>query len=470
MDKVQYAAIGRDGTIFGVKKNSDDAVDLVLEGDPGATIQVQHIDEDFAMRGNASDVAGQPLLALARCGIAPTTEAEVMRMTVAQAHAKLLPFFHERYGIKLLKRGKEVAAYDTPEGMADAWIGQNYKTSKASPDDEFPSKVMGLTLVPASHPKLASEGDGPFVWLQKSKLGRGMIERWGKEIKKDLPRAFSFCSGSTKECRDSCLAFAGQNASEAYNTFRKIQQSLALLREPAAFMRMLVESIERFVGSRAVKAGRLEPFFRLNVLSDIPWELVAPWLFTHFRDLQFYDYTKVPGRLRERNSPSNYDLTFSYAGTETNQAYTIDEVAHGHRTAVVLLGKKRIGDDEWKAILTKGPKLISGVPLPRTLKLRGWPRALDVVDGDVTDVRPRDKAPSVVALRWKTPSSKRSGTKVDPSDMAFVTPVFVVRSDLSQVARPRGNPDDDDGGDWLVAPVSPRMQPITIDDEGENDE
>jgi hypothetical protein len=65
------------------------------------------------------------------------------------------------------------------------------------------------------------------------------------------------------------------------------------------------------------------------VLSDIPWELVCPELFELFPDLGFYDYTKVPGR----TGFDNYDLTFSFSGT--NERQTKSEIARGHRVAVV---------------------------------------------------------------------------------------------------------------------------------------
>lgn len=459
---LKYAAIASDGSIIGIEKTVGLAVNLAKRADPAAAVQVQHVGGG-ELEENPPDAAEQPLRALADCGIGQV-DRRAIDMPLREAHQRLFPFFKG-----LQKRGGSVALYDTPMGMAKAWTGQNYKTGKLT--KEKPSKVMGVTLVPAAHPVLAAAGAGPFAWLlepDRRAEGVSMIRRWRGQLppialgKRPtaaelaasprgvvLPKSFTFCAGSSQECRDSCLAFAGQNASEAYNNFRKVAQAMALLNEPAAFMRMLVESIDRFVSSKQVREG-VAPFFRLNVLSDIPWELVAPWLFPLFEDLQYYDYTKVPGRLRGRGAPSNYDLTFSVSGTATNKAWADEEIKANRRVAVVFLGHKQ-KNGEWVPVLQKGERLLKGVPLPKTF----W--GLPVVDGDVSDVRPRDPSPSCVALRWKTPSGKRAGVQVDPSgaNFSFVTPIYVVSAKSSKVERP--NPDDDQ---WLIAPVSPRMQPI----------
>ena len=149
---------------------------------------------------------------------------------------------------------------------------------------------------------------------------------------------------------------------------------------------MIFEACEKHA-----KIRNAEPFVRLNVFSDVPWELVVPGLFEYFQRgeqsrLRFYDYTKVPGR----KNPSNYDLTFSYSGV--NQEYMKHEVGRGRRIAVVFLHPPGM---KW----LKAKDRPEGYGLPHTFA------GLDVIDGDVTDVRPRDPAPSVIALRWKSPQN-----------------------------------------------------------------
>ena len=62
-----------------------------------------------------------------------------------------------------------------------------------------------------------------------------------------------------------------------------------------------------------------------------------------------------------------------------------------------------------------------------------------MIDGDVSDVRPRDPAPAVVGLRWKLPLGSDSGMRQGNS--SFVVPV--VRY-----------------GDVMVASQSARHEPV----------
>lgn len=439
---LHYAALDQSGNVLGVERDAGAATELALELVPGATVSVQTLEHERTP--NPVDPLEMPGIALRNCRL-PRVPSSAQRMSLEDAHAALYPFFEG-----LIKRGERTRLYDTPLGMRDAWIGQNYKTEKDDPRQQ--AIVMGVTLVPAAHPRLAATGEGPYRHLlapERLTEGKHMIDRWASELPfGQADRKFTLCTGSNQNCRDSCLVFCGQNASELYNTYRKVAQTMALLNEPAAFLRLLVESIEAFVSSRKVRGG-VHPYLRLNVLSDVPWELVCPWLFERFRDLQFYDYTKVPGRA----VPGNYDITFSFSGTNFDWAHS-EVHERGRRIAVVFVGHKRRGD-RWVPVKLKGPRLLSGVPLPHTF----W--GLPVVDGDISDVRPLDPAPACVGLRWKTPSGKRSGIEDTLGNaQAFVTPVYVIDEDsLSRLAVPRGNPDDR-GAQWLVAPVTPRYQPI----------
>jgi hypothetical protein len=447
-----YAAIGHDGAILGVEDDVDSAVELAQAMDPGTIVQRQAADEYEPNAAGDIPSREMPLLALDSCGIRPI-HSRASTMTLKAAHEALFPFFK---GIK--KRGAVSGRYESATGMAQSWIGQNYKTSKASPADEDPSKVMGLTLVPAAHPRQAAKGVGPYEFLREPERqpdGLKMIGRWKNEFdSRRQPKFSSFCIGSSKNCRDSCLVFAGNNAAEVYNTYRKLAQTMALLNEPEAFARMLVEAIDRFVRSKTIRIVGATPYMRLNVLSDIPWELVTPWIFDVFPKLMFYDYTKVPGRNVGSGSHRQYDLTFSVSGE--NFEYAHQEIhEHRRRVAVVILGHRRRGrGGKWTPIKERGKKLVDAVPLPREF----W--GLPVVDGDITDVRPRDPEPCCVALRWKTPSGKRSGIYVDPTspEYSFVTPVYVVGG-ASIYDRPNPNSDDQ----WLIVPQTPRQTDSTYD-------
>ena len=89
-----------------------------------------------------------------------------------------------------------------------------------------------------------------------------------------------------------------------------------------------------------------------------------------FPDTMFYDYTKVPSRHLLLNKYKNYDLTFSYSGENLDDCHTLLE--KGVRVAVVF--KKE---------------------LPKTFLGR------EVIDGDLNDLRYRDKHGVIVGLKFK---------------------------------------------------------------------
>jgi hypothetical protein len=417
---IHYAAFDSHGEILDVGSDLDSVVDVAAS--TRGVVQVQDIEEDTAF-----NPAVAPERARKATGL-PVTDENVLRIPIKEAHEALMPYFE---GLSA-RRGSEVKTYRKPGGMIKAWIGQNYKTSKEHPEN--PSKVMGLTLVP--HSLVKQIGEKPEIY------GEQYLARVASETPR-LPRGFTLCAGSNQLCRDSCLVYAGQNAAALYNTQRKVQQTLALLNEPEAFMRILASAIAQHECTAPTEG--YAPYMRLNVLSDIPWEIVAPWLFERFGHLQFYDYTKVPGR----QVPRNYDLTFSFSGTNLRQ--TQSEIKAGSKIAVVFLANRKRGG-RWEA--WKRARGAIKIPLPNTF----W--GLPVVDGDVSDVRPLDPSPSVVGLRWKPVSGRRVGRVIDPNDpdMKFVTPVYVVGGEgVLEKPGARLNPNEDQ---WLVSAVTPRFQPI----------
>jgi hypothetical protein len=131
------------------------------------------------------------------------------------------------------------------------------------------------------------------------------------------------------------------------------------------------------------------------VFSDVPWELVYPELFAQV-PVQFYDYTKVPGR----RVPKNYDLTFSYSGRNLEASKA--ELSHGRRLAVVFFRHHKPG--LWK----KAPGGFPAKFLGKT-----------VIDGDVHDARPIDPRGVVVGLKYKPPM----GAGIDQRHSVFVVEV-----------------------------------------------
>jgi hypothetical protein len=119
------------------------------------------------------------------------------------------------------------------------------------------------------------------------------------------------------------------------------------------------------------------PCVRLNGTSDLGWEGIARELMQKYPDVQFYDYTKVLGRMLrflEGKFPSNYHLTFSKS--ESNDADVLQVLQNGGNVAVVF----------------------KNMPV----QYNGY----NVVDGDASDLRFLDSTNVIVGLKAKGKARK----------------------------------------------------------------
>jgi len=121
-------------------------------------------------------------------------------------------------------------------------------------------------------------------------------------------------------------------------------------------------------------------------VTDIVWERIAyevdgvryANVMEAFKDVQFYDYTKIPVRYR-MSRPANYHLTFSQS--ENNADDVAEALAAGVSVAVVFDKAENI------------PSAYKGAP---------------VIIGDETDLRFLDPAGCVVGLYAKGRARKDS--------------------------------------------------------------
>ena len=190
----------------------------------------------------------------------------------------------------------------------------------------------------------------------------------------------NICPRATKECIQACLSESGHNRIDTSGRINRarIKKTQLFFSTRKEFVDCIAKEIAN-AHKRAVKAG-YEFSVRLNGTSDL-----SPILFVgsdgltildKFPHVQFYDYTKVLNRKRLLSKYSNYDLTFSYSGsnwTECEQA-----LQDGMRVAVVFAGKQ----------------------LPTEYK------GYQVVDGDVSDIRYWDPKDCIVGLRFKKVRNK----------------------------------------------------------------
>tara|TARA_R100001530_G_scaffold133088_1_gene106078 strand:- start:479 stop:1357 length:879 start_codon:yes stop_codon:yes gene_type:complete len=279
----------------------------------------------LSILNNLEAVIGMPLKALRASRLPITTRERVMAISLEEAYERIFPFF------------PAIKQYSSANKLAGALLSQNFKLEKIGTQEE---KAIGLALSPH---KTAGH------WLSEP---------------------VNFCIGASKDCIKACLNGSGHNVLE-YNEQIKICRSVALLADPEAFLRLLVHAIDK-----------LDPrtFIRLNVLSDIPWELVCPWLFEMYSGndpkrprRRFYDYTKIFGR----NPPGNYHLVHSYSGY--NAGLCKEVMGNGGSVAVVGIRER-----------------------PKTF----W--NYQTVDGDAHDIRPIDRPNSIVWLKLKSTPNNSS--------------------------------------------------------------
>ena len=197
---------------------------------------------------------------------------------------------------------------------------------------------------------------------------------------------YQACPVSTaSECHGPCLNLAGRGGifkkGESSNVIQaaRIRKTRAFFENRAEFMAALYKEIQ--AGIRYAQKLGLVPVFRLNGTSDIPWEKIRfsiegqdyRCVMAAFPDVQFYDYTKIPGRV----TPPNYSLTFSRSAQ--NELNVIKSMARGDNVAVVFDHSR---------------------PLP--VKFLGRP----VIDGDDHDLRFLDVPGAIVGLKAKGPARR----------------------------------------------------------------
>jgi hypothetical protein len=267
------------------------------------------------------------------------------------------------------------------------------------------------------------------------------------------PRGATNCLFSTAECRKVCLVNTGQRALES-GSFAASYLFSNLLRElPEEFcVNVFDRCIQAF--DRA-KAEGFYRFIRLNVLSDLPWELIAPGLLESISErartfllrkrgwswtkgMAFYDYTKIPYR---PGVPNYYDLTFSFAGSRGLYEAFFDvlegRAGSATRSAVVFVQR------EQDAVRGTGVpyRAAPGKPLMSKDRLYHPWRFMGekVWNGDLSDIRPLDPPEvKIVGLaykvaRYKVAAPPRSKKKfglvniVPTTELDAELPTFLVR-------------------------------------------
>lgn len=140
-------------------------------------------------------------------------------------------------------------------------------------------------------------------------------------------------------CLQSCLVTAGlAGIYKSINETRQARKEL-FYNNRKAFFQQLEQEIDAFI-KKANKAG-MTPIIRLNGTSDIAYERYIVRdnknIFQLFPTIQFYDYTKNIKRINL--GIPNYDVTFSYSGTDEYKPYVTEALNKQARMAIVFRGE-----------------------------------------------------------------------------------------------------------------------------------
>lgn len=202
----------------------------------------------------------------------------------------------------------------------------------------------------------------------------------------NLSGVMNTCTHASAGCRMACLNVSGMGKAHRVQNAR-IEKTKFFANNRKEFLIGLYREIKNFE-KLCTKKG-IKPAVRLNATSDIRWEDIIVVdnknIMQCFPNIQFYDYTKIPGR---RNLPKNYHLTFSLS--ESNMKHAIDEFNNYRNVAVVFRVKANEKLPVVSDLLTKNLNLPSAF----------------VIDGDAHDLRFLDKDDRIVGLRMKNKAAK----------------------------------------------------------------
>jgi hypothetical protein len=154
---------------------------------------------------------------------------------------------------------------------------------------------------------------------------------------------YEVCPMRSEECTKLCLNESGRNRIDIHeNVINKarIKKTKLFFENRPFFMRWIINEIIQAKKESEKLGYRFS--IRLNNTSDISPESfylkgddgVIRNILELFPDVQFYDYTKVPNRILLKQKYPNYDVTFSFSGTNLDECFKMLE--NGVRVAMVF--------------------------------------------------------------------------------------------------------------------------------------
>jgi hypothetical protein len=233
--------------------------------------------------------------------------------------------------------------------------------------------------------KNATNKQGVLIWgklpkllTKNAKLEKGKeydFSILGLQLAPSYISGFNTCPNASVNCGMSCLNFTGHGAKHMLNKNNihmvlkaRIIRTILFFEYRTQFKNRLIQEINLHK-NKVNKLKNVKLCIRLNVLSDIKHEKINKDIFEMFKDIQFYDYTKILNRnIKHLN---NYHLTISR--NEINK----DVIKDIPNNKAYVFNVKR--NDK----------------LPLTYENK------KVIDGDLHDLRFLDNKDVIVGLRYK---------------------------------------------------------------------
>lgn len=197
------------------------------------------------------------------------------------------------------------------------------------------------------------------------------------------------------QCKGPCLEAAGRGGFDSVRDARQAKSDY-YKNDRVGFIKQLKRELTNF--ERLCKKNGVVPYVRLNVISDVQWELATNGSIPQsFPAINFFDYTKVAKRLTKM--PRNYKLMFSYSKAPAYQKQVALALKSNVPMSVVFYG-----------------------PMPATFMGKV------VVNGDNSDIENLKHEGKVIGLKYKV----AKGKGINPAEEIFI--VNTKHIELHQVA------------------------------------
>lgn len=174
-----------------------------------------------------------------------------------------------------------------------------------------------------------------------AKILKGEKEGWmtfGLHLAPSKLSGYNVCQWASRGCSKACLNTSGHGAFSTVQAAR-IKKTKLLKENFSLFSAQLIKEINSAI--KKAKKNGMQLAIRLNLTSDIPWELLdiqdGKTIFDIFPEVTWYDYTKGYKRMMDfldGKMPANYNLTFSRS--ESNERHVHAIRAKGGNVAVVF--------------------------------------------------------------------------------------------------------------------------------------